>query len=270
MKGIADIGAAVERRIAHASCEPRSCHTGHDLVSVHPAGAGRTHHCRDILQRWKDALPDPDWYVGLESDIRRYILPQPKSAGDRQIRWAIYDLVADALDSDQIGLAQNGFDRDAQRKPIEYVVLHHSGGRHDVSISRLSGMGLLRLYAPCYLDDARSPRIRGKAIHSGHWIDGRQVFHAYHWLIRADGQTERLLEDQHIGWHAGNWAVNCASIGICLAGDFSGADPSDRALAALHELLEQYAPTEVVLHGSVNPSTDCPGAWAKAVRWNMG
>lgn len=94
------------------------------------------------------------------------------------------------------------------------------------------------------------------------WVDG---------LVgkdcRPDGTQKRLLEDHQIGWHAGNWEIDCASVGICLAGDYSQDPPPDPAVRSLRELLGTYHGAEVLLHSTVNPKIDCPGEWARGRAW---
>jgi N-acetyl-anhydromuramyl-L-alanine amidase AmpD len=117
----------------------------------------------------------------------------------------------------------------------------------------------MRLYAPAAL------RRGGRdALYSNHWSGGAQVFYAYHWLVRPDGGVERLLHDRHVGWHAGDWEVNRASVGICLAGDYSRQRPTAAALAAVRGVLRRYPGATLVLHRDVNGATDCPGPWASA------
>jgi N-acetyl-anhydromuramyl-L-alanine amidase AmpD len=76
--------------------------------------------------------------------------------------------------------------------------------------------------------------------------------------------VERLLQDRHVGWHAGDWEVNRASVGICLAGDYSRQRPTAAALAALRGVLARYPGATLMLHREVNCATDCPGPWASA------
>ncbi|MCR4290417.1 MAG: peptidoglycan recognition protein family protein [Candidatus Scalindua sp.] len=214
-----------------------------------------------IVKRWRENLSKPDWYLHLEKDIRDYFLKSPESEIEKRIRWAIYDFVESALENEQIGLGNEGINWDIERKPIRFVVIHHSGTNPDISISRLSGMGLLRLYAPIYLNKKDYPEAFGQSIYSNHWKDNHQVFYAYHWLIRQDGTVERLLEDHHIGWHAGNWAVNCASIGICLAGNYSTKRPTFSMLESIKKILNSYSRVKVIPHCAIKKQTKCPGSW---------
>lgn len=224
---------------------------------------------RQVLHRWNHCLGMADWYVHIERDLRRYILGRPSTMRERRIRWAIYDLVAGALESCTIALGSPALGADSARKAVTRLVVHHTGTDPYISLSRLSAMGLLRLYAPSYLKHQKAPHRHGQPITSNHVRDGRQVFYSYHWLIRPGGRAERLLSDEEIGWHAGNWDVNCSSIGVALAGDYGNCSPTKQALSCLHSLIEEYAPEEVLLHSEINSATTCPGEWAAAVAWSQ-
>lgn len=223
---------------------------------------------KETAQRWQENLSRLDWYFCLEDDIRRYLFHSPKSDLERRVRWTLYDLVADGLEKGKVGLGKEGINWDAERKPIEFTVIHHSGTDPDISIFRLSAMGLLRLYVPVYLNQKEYPQAYEKPIHSHHWRNDEQVFYTYHWLIRPDGTMERLLEDHQIGWHCGNWTINCASVGICLAGNYSLKEPTSSALLSLKKLLKTYSPVKVMPHHAINSRTRCPGPWSAVQNWN--
>jgi N-acetylmuramoyl-L-alanine amidase len=125
----------------------------------------------------------------------------------------------------------------------------------------------VRLYTPIYLNAKAYPEAYGRPIYSNHWRDGHPVFYGYHWLVRRDGTTEHLLDDNRIGWHAGNWDINCSAVGLCLAGDYSSTPPPEQALQSLRRLIQQYNGAKVLLHSSVNPKSTCPGNWATDLQW---
>jgi N-acetyl-anhydromuramyl-L-alanine amidase AmpD len=104
--------------------------------------------------------------------------------------------------------------------------------------------------------------LEGRPIFSGHERDDKQVFWPYHWLIRNDGHAERLLSDSEIGWHAGNWDINCRSIAIALDNAYEKGRPSDLVLWAVAALIvnryEQVPITRVLGHREVNERTTCP------------
>lgn len=126
-------------------------------------------------------------------------------------------------------------------------------------------MQLVCLYATYYASPyyEREKHIKGQAIFSNHFKSGHQVFYVYQWLVRMDGKTERLLNDNEIGWQAGNWEVNCRSVAICLDNDFENSAPSDLVLSSVAELIkEKYSQVsfeKIIGHREVNPKTICPG-----------
>jgi len=134
-----------------------------------------------------------------------------------------------------------------------------------MTVERLSAVHLIRLYAGYYANPTYEgeERMKGRPIFSGHFNNGKQVFYGYHWLVRMDGSIERLLEDKNIGWHAGNWEVNCRSIGICLDNDFTDSSPSDLVVSSIVKIIKenypQIQPQNILGHREIKPSTTCPG-----------
>jgi hypothetical protein len=225
---------------------------------LHPASPAADAAPAALRCRWWEALRHPDWYLRVEDDLRRYILSRPRGGVAARARRAVYEVATEALETGRIPLAEAGVVDDGARAPIRYAVVHHSGTSPDVSLDRLSAMGLVRLYADAYLRRYRTIGA-APAVGSGHWMAGRQVFHPYHWLVRPDGSAERLLDDAHLGWHAGDWEVNRASVGICVAGDYARGAPSAAAIESLRALLDRYRPVRVLPHSAINPATLCPG-----------
>jgi N-acetyl-anhydromuramyl-L-alanine amidase AmpD len=105
--------------------------------------------------------------------------------------------------------------------------------------------------------------LAGEAIWSGHFHDGAQTFLAYHWLMRMDGNFERLLNDEQIGWHAGNWEINKRSIAICLDNDYEKQDPTKQILQTLAAHIRQnypdIKPGKIIGHCEARQGTTCPG-----------
>jgi N-acetyl-anhydromuramyl-L-alanine amidase AmpD len=89
------------------------------------------------------------------------------------------------------------------------------------------------------------------------------VFYAYHWLVREDGSSERLLLDGETGWQAGDWNVNCRSVAIALDANLEHTSPPDAMLAEAARILREHYPDvaagRVLGHREVNPRTTCPG-----------
>lgn len=166
--------------------------------------------------------------------------------------------------------------------PTDTLVIHHTASAPGISWQQLSQEQYHRLYGGPEDKDRKNPSPRfwvtdpdpyvyGLPARSGHYrlnTDGVlvEVFYAYHWLIRADGTTERLLSDTEVGWHAGSWAWNMRSIGICFDGDFSTAAPPEAALRSCAKLIAEYAKIfplkNLKGHNDLRPEpTTCPGAW---------
>ncbi len=218
-----------------------------------------------VVRTWHSLFHLSNWYEYIHADLMRYILRRDPADSNRTIRWAIYDCVADALDRDAIALGDTRARTDANRGDVRYIVVHHSGTLPSVSLSRLSAMGLLRLYVPSSIRRLRATR-RADPVASSHFHRGKQVFYPYHWIIRPNGDTDQLLPDSAIGWHSGDWTVNRTSIGVCLAGDYTTTTPHLPALEALYRIAGQYEGAQVVTHSMVNSHTTCPGAWAMSMR----
>ncbi|MEK7173318.1 MAG: peptidoglycan recognition family protein [Patescibacteria group bacterium] len=157
-----------------------------------------------------------------------------------------------------------------QAQPIDMIVVHHSALDSDVTWVKISNLQRVTLYKPRYESPDTNPYLTGEP-HSGHFrpVDGewREVFYAYHWYIRPSGECERWLLDREVGWQAGNWNVNCRSIAICFAGDYSQGKPTEEALDASASLIAGYIKkfpaikleTNVIGHREVNKKTICPG-----------
>jgi hypothetical protein len=168
------------------------------------------------------------------------------------------------LRTSQIPLAEKGPDFDEERKPIDIVVIHHTKENPNIKQDTLSAIGLIRQYALEYLtNDVLGYNLYGKPIWSGHFQNSKQVFFAYHWLVRPDGSVERLLQDEFIGWHAGNWDTNTRSIAIALSGNYERATPPATQLEATKALIRRNYPqvqrNSIIGHCEVRDETTCPG-----------
>jgi len=168
-----------------------------------------------------------------------------------------------AFEEGRLALASAGPDLDEQRQPIDTIVIHHTSGQPGYSLSFMNMTHLLNIYATYYFDprDERDKSLRGQPIWSNHSRDGRPNFLSYHWLMRMDGIFERLLDDNQIGWQAGDWGTNTRSIGICLDNDYESQDPSDEILRRLAAHIKSHYPDakKVIGHCEVRPGTICPG-----------
>jgi N-acetylmuramoyl-L-alanine amidase len=216
---------------------------------------------------WQAAFPKPDWYLDVIPQFKRLealALQEPDYDKRKAIKGPMYQAVATALDKGRIALASEGEDSDAARQAIDIIVIHHTKNRPGMSLELLNGEHLLRVYALYYAHPSpRNQHIKGQPIWSGHFYQGKQVFWAYHWLFRQDGRVQHILDDKYIGWHAGNYLVNCRSVALCIDDDLTSSLPSDKVLDALASVIQQYYPrvplTGIVGHCDVNDQTVCPG-----------
>ncbi len=156
-----------------------------------------------------------------------------------------------------------------QRKiPTDLIIVHHTAGTGGMTWKELSDLQYQRLYVGRYGIDDPDPLVKGWTPHSGHYrkVDGKEieVFYAYHWMVRADGSTERLLKDDEVGWNCGDWGKNMRSIAICFDGNFADSKPTQAALKAVAKLIAGYQKKfkikEVIGHKDAS-ATECPGSW---------
>ena len=218
-------------------------------------------------KEWEKAIKKPDWYFFIVKEYQRLKkLREEISAEDnKNIKKAIYNFFELHLFAEDIILGNIGKNFDKERKPIDTIVIHHTHNPSGMSPERLSAITLVRLYATFYanpyLEDDKE--IKGKPIYSGHFRNGKQVFYPYHWIIRTGGKIERLLSDKEIGWHAGNWDINCRSVAIVLDNNYENSAPSDEELSSIIKIIKNnydFVPKERIFgHREINSKTTCPG-----------
>ena len=148
-------------------------------------------------------------------------------------------------------------------RKIDLIVLHHSGGTPTASKSDITGEQRFKVIC----DDHRA-----NALKQG-WIMPNQVYVCdYHFVV---GQTGKIFTGQPIenpSWHATNYQVNLASIGICLLGDFEKTIPpkaqENATTRLIVELVNKYgiAIENIKRHKDIVSdithkanSTNCPG-----------
>lgn len=217
---------------------------------------------------WTEKIKNPLWYLDLYSiqeelsklhDSNRELYEKEKDK--------IYNFFEYALINNKISLGNNGKDFDLERKNIDTIVIHHTSGNGHKKITKdlLSAIHLLRLYAPNYANPRykEDVEIKYKPIWSGHFDENKkQVFYAYHWIIRSNGLTERLLRDEEIGWHAGNWDINCKSVGIVFEGNFEKSIPNQIMIKSLIDLIRKnyswIKEQNIFGHSEINNKTICP------------
>lgn len=216
------------------------------------------------LPYWRLQLTFPDWYVRLGYYLHKTIFPivhdDPELKARRHV---FYGVVSEMLKKGRIPLAKSGPDLDAERQPIEAVIIHHTEEDPDISLDKLNAIALIRQYASAYLDDNLYGHkgVRGQPIWSGHFRDGKQVFFAYHWLIRPDGKAERLLDDKYIARHAVE--LNPTTVGIALSGNYEHSTPPPEQIKATAKIIrENYSFVDIgkiLGHCEVMSGRTCPG-----------
>ena len=221
---------------------------------------------KEIKTKWERLLGKTNWHLTIVpeiEEIRKGFADESEVEQDA-VKMELYDFFELHLKNSDIALEKNPPNTDAERKPIDTIVIHHTSNPAGMSKERLSGMELMRLYAPYFYEpkSEADKSMKGRPIYSGHARDGKQVFWPYHWFVRKDGTAERLLEDNEIGWQAGNWDINCRSVAICFDGDYENSRPSDVELQAVVRLVKEKYPSvpkqSILGHREVNPKTTCP------------
>ena len=180
------------------------------------------------------------------------------------------------IDKDRKPVAQDYVNWEAEKQqkkiPTDLIIIHHTAGTGGMTWKKLSDLQYQKLYIGRYKIDDPDPLVKGWIPHSGHYrmVNGKkvEVFYAYHWLVRADGSAERLLNDDEVGWNSGDWDKNMRSIAICFDGDFTESKPSPAALNAAAKLIAGYKKkfkiSDVIGHKDIH-STRSPGSW-----WPVG
>lgn len=220
--------------------------------------------------KWSQALKSPTWYIELKPEYDRLInLIKLVPANRHLIKEAIYSFFERALADAAVSLAPTGPNMDAERKPVDTIVIHHTKNSPGMSWRRLSAMHLIRLYTGYEgrKENQEKIKMERKPIYSNHFrkhsFGEEQVFYSYHWLIREDGDCERLLKDEEIGWQAGDWDINCRSVAICIDNDHENSSPSPVVIEAIARLIKsRYShiqPERIFGHREINKNTTCPG-----------
>lgn len=219
-------------------------------------------------QFWREALSKPDWYLRIEEDFKRLekIAKQKEGEADeKEVKNEAYSLVEEALSSDTLPLAKSGENLDSERKPIDTIVIHHTKNKPGMSLERLNAMQLLLLYAKQYArpnDDRLDHQPKG-SVWSNHFYKDEQIFWAYHWFVRENGEAEQIMGDEYIGWHAGNWDVNTRSVAICVDNNLKDKQPDYIVIQKIAEIITQNYPhvahENIIGHCDINPKTECPG-----------
>ncbi len=211
-------------------------------------------------KRWVEIIKRPDWYDEFNSFAEKAQLrKETKSQEDKDTRYKIRQFFEQALENDQVNIAKPAYNFDGERLPVDTIVIHHTSNNSRYRLSYLNAVHLLNIYVPAFAKGDH----KNKGIWSGHYNNGKQVFWSYHWFMLMDGKFERLLSDDKIGWHAGNWGINRRSIAICLDNDYDDRNPSDKILRKLAGFIKEnypdIKPTGIIGHCEARSGTTCPG-----------
>lgn len=213
--------------------------------------------------KYLEIFQKPNWYVEFDEMFREFFYSytgrEKKTKEWLKKREEIVKMVEELLRAKLINLGEEGKNHDAERKNIDYAIIHHTSTKYNTRLTYIDALSLIRLYARIYSDRENSEY--GKPIWSNHLMNGRQTFMPYHYVIMRDGSFERCLNDEMIGWHAGNWDINCRSIGIAFLDDLEDSNPSDLAMQTAINILKKYniSSENVLGHREVNDKTTCPG-----------
>jgi hypothetical protein len=213
---------------------------------------------------WRQRIDQPDWYMELIPYLKKTSKATTKAQFDEFTK-EVRSFFEEQLLAGKVALSESGPNLDDARMPVDTIVIHHTSWRPGYRLSFMEAVQLLNIYARYYMNPTlREERgLRGQPIWSNHFKDGRQTFLCYHWLMRMDGSFERLLPDEALGWHAGDWQVNRRSVAICLDNDYEGKDPAPEVLEKLAKHIKKHypaiSPSNVIGHRECRQGTICPG-----------
>lgn len=235
--------------------------------------------------KWRDAVRRPDWYIQLYPEIKE-LQQRWETEADKSIARAMKNEVREffeaALLAGTIKLAGSGQNLDAERQPIDEIIIHHTSAEPGYTLPRMNAVQMLSVYVPYFNNPTNESEksLRGAPLWSNHARDGQPVFYLYHWLMRMDGGFERLLEDHELGWHAANWDVNRRSVAICLDNNYEDQNPAPDLLQKLADFIAKEYPqikadnvkghSEVSRKGTVCPGKNFVSEWKHQLTWLVG
>lgn len=203
---------------------------------------------------------DEFWYIKLEPLIKFYFWEFLDEEEWKVRKRELLEIFANAIKENTIILADNKLSKeynfDRQRKKIDTAIIHHTSTDPDIDISILEAYGLLRLYLPEFVN--KNKRTFSKPIGSSHYYNNKQTFIAYHYLVFRNGDVKQILNDEYIGWHAGNWDINRRSIGISFVDDLENEEPTTNAIYSVKQIINSYRDLQVYPHSEINKNTFCP------------
>ena len=121
---------------------------------------------------------------------------------------------------------------------VDTIVIHHTAGSASSDAERIIP-AISRLH---------SRRFKSMPASLGLTV-------AYHYIIMSDGAVHQTRDEGVIGYHAGNWEVNKASIGICLVGNFEEYKPTQQQIRSLDALVRRIQRERNIL--KIVPHSHC-------------
>jgi hypothetical protein len=201
------------------------------------------------FKRLEGEMQNPLWYLYWAPQMKELnALKETAEADYEVLKEEVYDFFEGMLKTGRVALGSEVGLWDDERKAVDTAVIHHTSNALSLSLERLSAIELARIYSSTYASPPKGDEAKmvGKSISSGHVYDlydkrkPAQVFWSYHYLIREDGFDVPMLSPREVGWHAGNWEMNCRSIGICFDGDYEHSRPNDRMLLSAAKLISRH------------------------------
>lgn len=204
----------------------------------------------------------PDWYLQLQPQLQEYFYNYDGDKKRKSQRWLetrgeFVKMASELLESNQIALGNSGSNWDEKRKAIKNIVIHHSSTPSNTPLQTINALGLIRLYAPVY--SKKNTKQFGRPLWSNHFYNGKPTFIAYHYIIEQDGTIHHILNDEQIGWHAGDWNINCNSIAICFLDELEEKKPTIKAIQSARKIIAKYPDCKLLGHREVSKKTTCPG-----------
>lgn len=204
---------------------------------------------------------DPLWYLKLDSEVKELLAKNENdSEAKKQKRLEFFETIGMMLSNGEVALAKTGENFDKKRKPIDTIIIHHSGissTKAKNALDYINGSQMFSLYISEFLDAKRE--YFHTPLWSNHFYKTQMTFVAYHYLIFPYGKYLQTLDDEYIGWHCGNWDYNTRSIAVCFVDDLEEKEPTESALKSAREIITSYPNTKVLGHSEVVNTTFCPG-----------
>ena len=80
------------------------------------------------FEYWKPTLKDPDWYVQILPELKEILkfVSEQSAENKLKLKNEVYNFFEREIEAGYVALGQTGYDFDAERKPIDTVVIHHT------------------------------------------------------------------------------------------------------------------------------------------------